>query len=1074
VARFAGIGWFPLKRFWLIVLVVALAVPSCFAQINNVTVTGTVTDASGNPFAYANLTATLVDSEGNPVYSAKLVDGSIFRGSPARATLSSSGAFSISLPTRSSFSTPQGAQWNFTTTAPQNPAIILFAPAWTISYTVPITQSVDISAGMHALAQPISFLNMQTGQATFAGILGNYLPLAGGSLIGPLTLSGDPVANLMPATKQYVDPAFSGSANDSTARTTANNALPLAGGTMTGPVALSSDTPSGSQGASANAAVTTYSVLAYGAKGDWQQGGCLASVASGSSIITIGCDTFAGNSTDVGKWVVFDFYQSGLDPFATTPSAAQITGFIDKRHATMSRTAVVNENVAIAWGTDSTIGFNACSVAVKLSANAGGTCTIPAGHYLFGSSPFYALVGARDDGTYDQPGGFVTAANVTQQISGGSVTGYTIVSGGLGYTPNSSIPMAFSGGSCIAGNSCGETYALANTNASGTVTSITRLGDNYNLASAQTVTVNPLGGDGASVTANMSGGAISTFTINSGGGGYPVSNATAITWYGIGGGCTQAGGFAAGTVPTVANGTAATNSSGAISGLTITNNASGCSSSPTIVFGDFGACNSAASSVSPVWVQCTNLAPLQPTKIPVQVQLNLGVNFIGDRGGYTNAITLESVWSGLAQDIDTNEPYPMAGFIQSMELGNFTCGNTMFTCLVGQSNLNYTNWHDIVGNNGIFILSNSADIGTQFSNLSCNSIVCFVNGGWWTERDDFPRGGGGFFDAQSMTNTIWRPAQYGGVGSKSQKFDDYFANVFWHPEFDAYTTVMPETCKFPQSPNQRHTGPSMNGGTGADNMCYPGVASFGIEILTRQSRSTGNPSINNFACKVISRECFYGSIGAAVITGANAEAQNPITGTNDPYRNATTLEGMFKFSDCSSSFGGYAYINGISYSGGVVNRTLYSINSTTNDPVCTSWTDMTNFSATHPQPYQNANLQSTWNVPQGMAIQVSTNSNTTQPVQFFNYNSSGSPNVHTVDLQVIPGGLQVKTNGTTGGTLTDTLDVTTTGVASQVPVTVAPESGQATFLACYVTGGKFGHCATPPSGTPPTCGCTSP
>lgn len=39
-------------------------------------------------------------------------------------------------------------------------------------------------------------------------------------------------------------------------------------------------------------------------------------------------------------------------------------------------------------------------------------------------------------------------------------------------------------------------------------------------------------------------------------------------------------------------------------------------------------------------------------------------------------------------------------------------------------------------------------------------------------------------------------------------------------------------------------------------------------------------------------------------------------------------------------------------------------------------------------------------------------------------------------------------------------------------VTVNSESGAATYLACYTTGGTLGHCATAPSGTPPTCGCT--
>jgi hypothetical protein len=36
-----------------------------------------------------------------------------------------------------------------------------------------------------------------------------YLPLAGGTLTGPLTLAADPAANLQPATKQYVDNAIS-------------------------------------------------------------------------------------------------------------------------------------------------------------------------------------------------------------------------------------------------------------------------------------------------------------------------------------------------------------------------------------------------------------------------------------------------------------------------------------------------------------------------------------------------------------------------------------------------------------------------------------------------------------------------------------------------------------------------------------------------------------------------------------------------------------------------------------------------------------------------------------------------
>lgn len=61
---------------------------------------------------------------------------------------------------------------------------------------------------------------------------GNYLPLSGGTLTGPLTLAANPTATLQAATKGYVDSAVaSGVASY----------LPLAGGTMTGFLTLSAD-----------------------------------------------------------------------------------------------------------------------------------------------------------------------------------------------------------------------------------------------------------------------------------------------------------------------------------------------------------------------------------------------------------------------------------------------------------------------------------------------------------------------------------------------------------------------------------------------------------------------------------------------------------------------------------------------------------------------------------------------------------------------------------------------------------------------------------------------------------------
>ena len=54
------------------------------------------------------------------------------------------------------------------------------------------------------------------------------LPIAGGTLTGPLVLSGAPTVALNPATKAYTDAADAAK-------------LDLAGGTMTGPLVLNAD-----------------------------------------------------------------------------------------------------------------------------------------------------------------------------------------------------------------------------------------------------------------------------------------------------------------------------------------------------------------------------------------------------------------------------------------------------------------------------------------------------------------------------------------------------------------------------------------------------------------------------------------------------------------------------------------------------------------------------------------------------------------------------------------------------------------------------------------------------------------
>jgi hypothetical protein len=96
-------------------------------------------------------------------------------------------------------------------------------------FTTPLT--ITVSAG-DIVRFSAGTLGVQaaTGSGGTASI-GAYLPLAGGTLTGPVYLAGDPTDTLQAATKQYVD-AHSGSGGGP-------GFLPLSGGTMLGPLTLS-------------------------------------------------------------------------------------------------------------------------------------------------------------------------------------------------------------------------------------------------------------------------------------------------------------------------------------------------------------------------------------------------------------------------------------------------------------------------------------------------------------------------------------------------------------------------------------------------------------------------------------------------------------------------------------------------------------------------------------------------------------------------------------------------------------------------------------------------------------------
>jgi hypothetical protein len=120
-----------------------------------------------------------------------------------------------------------------TQTAQKLLAVRLFMP--TANYA--IGDFVVYSGNLYraiAPSAPSAFVAANWSKIGTAQDLAAYLPLAGGTLTGPLTLpAAAPTTPAQAANKSYVD------AGDAAATAVANTKLPLAGGTLTGPLTLS-------------------------------------------------------------------------------------------------------------------------------------------------------------------------------------------------------------------------------------------------------------------------------------------------------------------------------------------------------------------------------------------------------------------------------------------------------------------------------------------------------------------------------------------------------------------------------------------------------------------------------------------------------------------------------------------------------------------------------------------------------------------------------------------------------------------------------------------------------------------
>lgn len=90
------------------------------------------------------------------------------------------------------------------------------------TFTGPVVMTDTLTLQAHDPVDPLQAASKQYVDGRVATILAPYVPIAGATMTGLLTLSGDPVGGLDASTKQYSD-----------------TKLALAGGTITGPLTIS-------------------------------------------------------------------------------------------------------------------------------------------------------------------------------------------------------------------------------------------------------------------------------------------------------------------------------------------------------------------------------------------------------------------------------------------------------------------------------------------------------------------------------------------------------------------------------------------------------------------------------------------------------------------------------------------------------------------------------------------------------------------------------------------------------------------------------------------------------------------
>ncbi len=325
-----------MKRNLLLLLFVFLIVtPFVFSQTSNTT--STITDSDGQTWNNCVYTITFVPRSGDVQ---QWNSGPLNIG-PYTGTCSSSGVLTVALPD-TSYITPINSRWQFT--------VIPTASVGGFTVTIPVVgATVDLSAILSAaaigprfpptssaygyadveVALPVtlgsSYFNVVTqtkrrwnGTAWFNESSGSSstvtesqvtnlvndlaakLPLAGGTMTGPLVLSGAPTSGNHPVTKTYADAAdTANAASAATAQTTANTANSAASGAQT--TANTAVTNAATAQTTANSA--PYEVPVY---------------KSNSSVLF--------DSTNCNKLTLFTYTATGNSQVSLTLPAATIAG----------------------------------------------------------------------------------------------------------------------------------------------------------------------------------------------------------------------------------------------------------------------------------------------------------------------------------------------------------------------------------------------------------------------------------------------------------------------------------------------------------------------------------------------------------------------------------------------------------------------------------------------------------------------------------------------------------------------------------------------------------------------------